>query len=137
MNDYWLLFSSGFISSTLFPGGSEVLFIYYLQQQLSLKWEYFFAVTIGNSLGAVVTYLLGYYINLGQAKAALKYPKTLLFCQKWGNVALLLSWLPIVGDVICLFAGWLKLSRGPAFINIAIGKSLRYLFLMFLFFIFP
>ena len=137
MNDYWLLFSSGFISSTLFPGGSEVLFIYYLQQQLSLKWEYFFAVTVGNSLGAVVTYLLGYYINFGQEKAALKYPKTLLFCQKWGNIALLLSWLPIVGDVICLFAGWLKLSRGPAFINIAIGKSLRYLFLMFLFFIFP
>ncbi len=137
MNDYWLLFSSGFISSTLFPGGSEVLFIYYLQQQLSLKWEYFFAVTVGNSLGAVVTYLLGYYINFGQEKAALKYPKTLLFCQKWGNVALLLSWLPIVGDVICLFAGWLKLSRGRAFINIAIGKSLRYLFLMFLFLIFP
>ncbi|MBB1273666.1 YqaA family protein [Psychromonas sp. SR45-3] len=137
MNDYWLLFSSGFISSTLFPGGSEVLFIYYLQQQLSLKWEFFFAVTIGNSLGAVVTYLLGYYINFGQEKAALKYPKTLLFCQKWGNVALLLSWLPIVGDVICLFAGWLKLSRGRAFINIVIGKSLRYLFLMFLFLIFP
>jgi len=137
MNDYWLLFSSGFISSTLFPGGSEVLFIYYLQQQLSLKWEYFFAVTVGNSLGAVVTYLLGYYINFGQEKAALKYPKTLLFCQKWGNIALLLSWLPIVGDAICLFAGWLKLSRGRAFINIAIGKSLRYLFLMFLFLIFP
>ncbi|WP_028869143.1 YqaA family protein [Psychromonas arctica] len=137
MNDFWLLFSSGFISSTLFPGGSEVLFIYYLQQQLSLKWEFFFAVTIGNSLGAVVTYLLGYYINFGQEKAALKYPKTLLFCQKWGNVALLLSWLPIIGDVICLFAGWLKLSRGRAFINIVIGKSLRYLFLMFLFLIFP
>ena len=137
MNDYWLLFSSGFISSTLFPGGSEVLFIYYLQQQLSLKWEYFCAVTLGNSLGAVVTYLLGYYINFGQEKAALKYPKTLLFCQKWGNIALLLSWLPIVGDAICLFAGWLKLSRGRAFINIAIGKSLRYLFLMFLFLIFP
>ena len=137
MNDYWLLFSSGFISSTLFPGGSEVLFIYYLQQQLSLKWEYFFAVTVGNSLGAVVTYLLGYYINFGQEKAALKYPKTLLFCQKWGIIALLLSWLPIVGDAICLFAGWLKLSRGRAFINIAIGKSLRYLFLMFLFLIFP
>ena len=136
MNDYWLLFSSGFISSTLFPGGSEVLFIYYLQQQLSLKWEYFFAVTVGNSLGAVVTYLLGYYINFGQEKAALKYPKTLLFCQKWGNIALLLSWLPIVGDAICLFAGWLKLSRGRAFINIAIGKSLRYLLLMFLFLIF-
>ncbi|WP_413694047.1 hypothetical protein [Psychromonas sp. KJ10-2] len=81
MSDYWLLFSSGFISSTLFPGGSEVLFVYYLKQQLSLKWGYFLAVTFGNSLGAVTTYLLGYYFSWGQEKAALKYPKTLAFVR--------------------------------------------------------
>lgn len=133
MNDYWLLFSSGFISSTLFPGGSEVLFVYYLKQQLSVKWGYFFAVTLGNSLGAVTTYLLGYYLSFGQDKAALKYPKTLVFCKKWGNMALLLSWLPVIGDVICLFAGWLKLPRAPAFINIVLSKSVRYLVLMWLF----
>jgi len=137
MNDYWLLFSSGFISATLFPGGSEVLFAYYLKQQFTLKWGFFLAVTIGNSLGAVVTYLLGYYIHFGQEKAAIKFPKTLIFCKKWGNIALLLSWLPIIGDVICLFAGWLKLPKITAFINIIIGKSLRYLFLIYLFYLWP
>lgn len=135
MHDYWLLFFSGFISSTLFPGGSEVLFIYYLKQQFALKWGFFLAVTIGNSLGAVVTYFMGYYFNYGQQKAAEKYPKTLVFCNKWGSLALLLSWLPIIGDVICLFAGWLKLPQKTAFISIVIGKSLRYLFLMLFFFI--
>ncbi|RBW47065.1 DedA family protein [Psychromonas sp. B3M02] len=133
MSDYWLLFSSGFISSTLFPGGSEVLFVYYLKQQLSLKWGYFLAVTFGNSLGAVTTYLLGYYFSWGQEKAALKYPKTLAFCKKWGNLVLLLSWLPVIGDVICLFAGWLRLARATAFLNIVLSKSIRYLFLMWLF----
>lgn len=133
MSDYWLLFSSAFISSTLFPGGSEVLFVYYLKQQISLKWGFFLAATIGNSLGAIVTYLLGYYIHFGQEKSALKFPKTLVFCKKWGNVALLLSWLPVIGDVICLFAGWLKLPKTSAFICIVIGKSLRYLFLLYLF----
>ena len=130
MIDYWLLFSSAFISSTLFPGGSEVLFVYYLKQQLSLKWGFLFVAIMGNSLGSIVTYLLGSYIHFGQEKAAEKYPKTLLFCKKWGNIALLLSWLPVIGDVICLFAGWLKLPKTAAFINIIIGKSVRYLFLL-------
>ena len=133
MNDCWLLFSSAFISSTLFPGGSEVLFVYYLNQHIDLKWIYFLVVTIGNSLGAVVTYFLGYYIQFGQQKAILKYPKTFEFCNKWGCWALLFSWLPFIGDVICLFAGWLKLPKKFVFINIAIGKSIRYLLLMYFF----
>ena len=74
MNDYWLLFSSAFISSTLFPGGSEVLFVYYLKQQFSLKWGFLLVAIIGNSLGSIVTYLLGFYIHFGQEKAAVKYP---------------------------------------------------------------
>lgn len=135
MNDYWLLFSSGFISATLFPGGSEVLFVYYLKQLASLKWGLFLAVTLGNSLGGIVTYMMGYYIQFGQQKAAIKYPKTLSFCKKWGTLALLLSWLPVIGDVICLFAGWLKLPKPISFLSILLGKSLRYLFIMALFFI--
>lgn len=130
MNDYWLLFSSGFISATLFPGGSELLFGYYLQESREMKWGLFVAVTLGNSLGGIVTYLMGNYINWGQQKAADKYPKTLIFCKKWGSFVLLLSWLPVIGDVICLFAGWLKLPKISAFIYITIGKSFRYLFLM-------
>ena len=134
MADYWLLFSSGFVSATLFPGGSEVLYAYYLTEDLSLKWPFFFAVTAGNSLGGIVTYLLGYYIQYGQEKAVLKYPKTFCFCKKWGSLALIFSWLPIIGDVICLFAGWLKLTKTSSFISIIIGKSCRYLFLMMFFF---
>ena len=137
MNEYWLLFSSAFISATLFPGGSEVLFLYYLKQGISIKWGLFLAAAIGNSLGGIVTYLLGYFINIGQKKTALKYPKTLAFCRKWGNMALFFSWLPIIGDVICLFAGWLKLPKKTAFINIVIAKSLRYLFIMSLFLFIP
>jgi len=133
MNDYWLLFSSGFVSATLFPGGSEVLYVYYLTQDASLKWMLFLAVTAGNSLGGIVTYLLGYYIQYGQEKASIKYPKTLVFCKKWGYVALIFSWLPIVGDVICLFAGWLKLPKIQSFISIIVGKGCRYLFLMMFF----
>jgi len=135
MNEYWLLFSSGFISATLFPGGSEALYVYYLTQDISLKWMFFLVVTAGNSLGGIVTYLLGYYVQYGQEKALLKYPKTFFFCKKWGDLALMFSWLPIVGDIICLFAGWLRLPKARSFIYIIVGKSCRYLLLMLFFFL--
>jgi len=133
MYEHWLLLSSGFISATLLPGGSEALFLYYLSEDLTRKWSFFAAVTLGNSLGGFITYLLGYYCRYGQQKAAANYPRILVFCQRWGHIALLLSWLPIIGDVICLFVGWLRLPKANALLYIIAGKSLRYLVLLFFF----
>jgi membrane protein YqaA with SNARE-associated domain len=130
MIEYWLLFSSAFISSTLLPGGSEVLFIYYIKQDITLKWSFFLVVTVGNSLGSIVTYFLGYYLRFGQKELPLKHPKIYSFCKKWGETALLLSWLPVVGDVICLLSGWLRLPKMTSFICIIIGKICRYFLLM-------
>lgn len=134
MLDYWLLFSSGFISSTLLPGGSELLWLYYLNQgEINLVWG-LLAISVGNTLGSIVTFMMGFYFRFGQQKTAQKYPKVLRFCQRWGHYSLLLAWLPVVGDVICLLAGWLKLPKRASFIAIFIGKSARYLLLMLLFF---
>ena len=41
--------------------------------------------------------------------------------------ALLVSWLPAVGDPLCAVAGWLRLSFWPCVVYMAIGKFLRYL----------
>jgi len=46
--------------------------------------------------------------------------------QRVGPAALLLSWLPIVGDPLCAVAGWLRLSLWPCVVYMAIGKFLRY-----------
>lgn len=135
MIDYWLLFISGFISSTLLPGGSEALFVYYLKQGEHTHWLYLLVVTAGNTLGSMLTYLMGYYFHYGQHKTAIKYPKTYSFCQRWGNASLLLSWLPIVGDVICLLAGWLRLPIYSAFFTILLAKLLRYACLMYFFYL--
>jgi len=120
------LFISGFISSTLLPGGSELLLIYYINDNPELSWYYFVAVAVGNSLGAVVTYLMGYYFYWGREKAQAKHHKALIFCQRYGVYTLLLSWLPIVGDLLPLVAGWLKLSLLKSLLFIVSGKALRY-----------
>jgi membrane protein YqaA with SNARE-associated domain len=48
-------------------------------------------------------------------------------------LALLLSWLPVVGDGLCFAAGWLRLPLLGGVIAIAVGKIARYSFVVFLF----
>lgn len=53
------------------------------------------------------------------------------WCSHWlhriGPPALLLSWVPVVGDPLCAVAGWLKLPLKACAIYMAIGKFARYL----------
>jgi membrane protein YqaA with SNARE-associated domain len=121
-----ILLVSSFVSATLFPGGSELLLIYYVKNNPSNLWWYVSAATLGNSLGALSSYFLGFYVCGGIQKAKSKYLKTWLFCQKYGLWALLLSWLPVVGDFIPLAAGWLKLPIFRSILLITLGKALRY-----------
>lgn len=46
--------------------------------------------------------------------------------RRIGPPALLLSWLPAVGDPLCAAAGWLRFSFWPCVVYMAIGKFLRY-----------
>ena len=43
-----------------------------------------------------------------------------------GPPALLLSWLPVVGDPLCAVAGYLRLPFWPCVVYMAIGKGVRY-----------
>jgi membrane protein YqaA with SNARE-associated domain len=49
------------------------------------------------------------------------------WARRFGPAALLLSWLPVVGDPLCAVAGWLRLSFWPSVLFMAIGKFFRYL----------
>lgn len=124
------LFVSGFISSTLLPGGSELLLIYFVKNNPDAVWNYFVAVSAGNSLGAMLTYIMGYYFYWQREKTQKKYKKATVFCQRYGVYSLLLSWLPIVGDILPLVAGWLKLPFLKCLLFIVSGKTLRYLLII-------
>jgi membrane protein YqaA with SNARE-associated domain len=47
--------------------------------------------------------------------------------QKYGSPALLLSWVPIIGDPLCVAAGWLRLNPWLAALFMGLGKFARYL----------
>ena len=120
------LFISSFVSATLFPGGSELLLIYYVKTNPSATWYYFLSATAGNSLGALLSYFMGYYLHWGSKKVQSKHQKAWLYCQRYGASALLFSWLPIIGDLLPLAAGWLRLAMLPSTLLIIAGKALRY-----------
>ena len=46
--------------------------------------------------------------------------------RRWGAPALLLSWVPVIGDALCVAAGWLRLSAGWSVFFMALGKFARY-----------
>ncbi|MBW0280422.1 YqaA family protein [Shewanella xiamenensis] len=130
MSDLIVMFSGAFLAATLLPGGSEVLLVALLNKAPQ-AWLVLVAVaSIGNTLGAMTSFYLGRLGRFAKSPEALsegKHAKALTLIERYGVWSLLLSWAPIIGDILCLLAGWLKLPMLPALSMIFIGKTVRYL----------
>jgi membrane protein YqaA with SNARE-associated domain len=121
------VFSISFISATLLPLGSEPVVFGYIKLNPEMFWPAVFVATIGNTLGGMFNWLLGFGANKAHEKlVGPRDHKLLGWFEKLGPPALLLSWLPIVGDPLCAVAGWLRLPWLSCMIYMAIGKFLRY-----------
>lgn len=128
--EIWGLFFSAFISSTLAPGGSEVLLAYLVNSGEFTTRLLVSVATIGNSLGAMTTWLVGFLV--ATKISSQRVTKTLSAnavetLQKRGAWILIFSWLPILGDGLCLAAGWLRLDIWRCLGAIVIGKAVRYI----------
>lgn len=119
------MFVSAFLAATLLPGGSEVLLVYLLEAESKQAVELVLVASIGNSLGSLTSYGLGY---LGRIKAPPKHSESTAsrLVSRFGSYALLLSWLPLIGDVLCVIAGYLKFPLVKSTVFIFLGKTLRY-----------
>ncbi|AZG72554.1 YqaA family protein [Shewanella livingstonensis] len=129
MTSLWLMFSGAFLAATLLPGGSEVLLVALLNQSPSFWLELLIVASVGNTLGAITSYALGRAGRLAKDPQDIQrrqYRYAIAWIEKYGMWALLLSWLPIIGDLLCLLAGWLKIPVVPAVFFMFIGKLIRY-----------
>ncbi len=126
--ELWGLFSSAFISSTLFPGGSEVVLIYLLNEGNISSIILWLVSTAGNTLGGMSSYLIGWIVVSYYPAVTFtqKHHLALSRLNKYGPFSLLFSWLPVVGDPLCVAAGWLRIHWAYAFVLIAVGKGARY-----------
>lgn len=114
------LFASSFLAATLLPGGSEAVLFAVLKAYPETLWTALAVATLGNTLGGMVSFGMGWLLPQTQQ---LKHVEKV---RKFGTPVLLLSWVPLIGDALCLAAGWLRLNPWQAVLYIAIGKFARY-----------
>lgn len=125
----WGLFLGSFLGSTLLPGGSEVILALLAANSEYDNLTLLGVATLGNTLGGMSSWLIGRLIAWRYPTQAITNQhrqRAVRHMQKWGSPLLLLAWLPIVGDPLCVAAGWLRIHGGLALIFIAAGKAARY-----------
>ena len=116
----WALFASSFLAATLLPGGSEAVLYGVLRLHPGQFWSALAVATAGNTLGGLSSWLIGRLLPQREPL------KGLAFVRTYGAPALLLSWAPLVGDALCVAAGWLRIGLWTSTLFIALGKFGRY-----------
>lgn len=119
------LFASSFLSATLLPGNSEVVLVAMLLSGISQPWLLVVIATMGNSAGGVTNVILGRLFPLRETSRWRE--KATGWLKRYGAATLLLSWMPVIGDLLCLLAGWMRLSWGPVLFFLCLGKAIRYI----------
>lgn len=119
----WGLAASAFLSATLLPGNSEIVLVGVLAKYPQLFWQAIAIATLANTLGGMSSYLIGRLLPRKLDSRALRW------LQHHGEWALLLSWVPVVGDALCISAGWLRLNAWISLLMLAVGKLARYVLL--------
>ena len=87
----WALFTTGFLSATLLPGGSEAALVVLLDRAEYSVPTLIAIATLGNTLGGMTNYYLGRFIP--KRRQGEKHGQRALdWLQRYGYGALLLSW---------------------------------------------
>ena len=116
----WSMFAASFIAATLVPLSSEAVLFALLKLHPDLLVPAIAVATLGNTLGGMSSYLIGRFI------AQKKPLNQLAHMRRWGAPAMMLAWLPVVGDALCVAAGWLKLNWLAVLLFQAAGRLARY-----------
>ncbi|BES85863.1 membrane protein [Pectobacterium araliae] len=127
MSEFWAVFSlfwSSLLSATLLPSSSEVLLVALLLADSAKPYLLIVVATVGNTLGGLTNIFIGRL--LPQPKQQAGYTVAMRWLQRYGCAALLFSWVPVVGDLLCVLAGWLRMPWMQSAVFIGIGKALRY-----------
>jgi len=136
MISYLALFGSAFLAATIVPFYSEVLLYALLREGLDPLMLVIVA-TLGNTLGAVVNWVLGLYLLHFQDRRWFYFSRQQIdraqrWYQHYGFWSLLLAWMPVGGDALTLIAGIMKVRLWLFLLLVGSGKAARYVFVVYL-----
>jgi membrane protein YqaA with SNARE-associated domain len=119
---------AGFVAATLVPLSSEAVLFGFLKLHPEHATIAVALATLGNTAGGMTTYLIGRVVP-ARVQARLD-PRALGWLRRYGAPVTMLAWLPLIGDALCLAAGWLRVSWLGALGFMAVGRLARYLALL-------
>lgn len=130
---YWGMLVAAFLAGSFFPFSSEAVMAALALMGLDV-WKLTIYSTIGNTLGGMFNYAVG---SLGEEDWVYrifhvkpdKLDKTRRLVQEHGAWMGLLSWIPILGSIITIAMGLLRVNFWRSSFYIFVGKCLRYVIL--------
>jgi len=106
------LFFTAFLAATILPFSSELAFLAALSSDMPVNTALLYASS-GNILAIILNYWLGFWLyekNKIKLLSSKIGKKSYDYGHKYGYGALLLSWLPLIGDPLTIVAGLLRLN---------------------------
>ena len=136
ITSYSMLFASAFLAATVLPFYSEVV-LFALLREGGAPVALVVVATLGNTLGAVVNWLLGRYLLRFQGRRWFYFNKLQIeraqrWFQRYGYWSLLLAWAPVGGDALTLIAGVMKVRLWLFLVLVGSGKAMRYISVVYL-----
>lgn len=127
---YWGLFLGCFLAATIVPFSSEIILTALLIAGGD-PWACFVVATLGNWLGGTTNYALGRWAGNEWLVRWLKIKEHKIAWAKvkidrYGYWIAFFSWLPFVGDLLCVAIGMFRLPFLPVLLFMLIGKALRF-----------
>jgi membrane protein YqaA with SNARE-associated domain len=128
------MFTAALIAGTFLPflpGSSELVLGGFLAAVQGEPWALVLAATAGNVVGGVINYFIGYTVS--DLAGRRWFPATEIQIERasdrfnrYGVWILLLTWLPLIGDIITVVAGLLRTNFRLFLMLATIGKFVRY-----------
>ena len=136
IGSYLLLFGSAFLAATILPFYSEVV-LFALLREGGDPVALTITATLGNTLGALVNWVLGRYLLHFQDRRWFYFRRSQIdkaqrWFQRYGFWSLLLAWAPVGGDALTLIAGIMKVRLWLFLLLVGTGKALRYISVVYL-----
>jgi membrane protein YqaA with SNARE-associated domain len=129
-----------FLAATFLPVGAEPVLLGYLELVPEDFWWAILVASIGNTLGGLFTYWMGFagrnFIEARRKGSKKQDLRVLVWLEKFGPKTLLFSWVPVIGDAIAGLAGWVRLPLLPCTAYMLIGKTARYVLIAYLYMVF-
>lgn len=124
---YLTLFAWSFLAASVLPLGSEPAVVVLVRQHYSIA-AVVATATIGNYLGACTTYAIGRgaAAALGNQSRQSHESRATRLMALYGAPALILSWVPIIGDAIVAAAGVANVPVLRFSLWTIAGKLVRY-----------